>query len=600
MRILQIVHDFLPRHVAGVEVYTDLLSRQLARDHEVAVLYSEVVQDVPDFTLRRGVHGGLRTYEIVNNHRYRRFEETWWNAQIDRCVGRVLDEFRPDVVHIQHLLNLSLGVVREIDRRGIPMLMTLHDHWLECANGGQRFHPELGRCDILDARRCGSCTAHLHGVGLGARGALVRFRTARAQEGREVSLVDLRPDAVESPEASFVYRDRYELHGVLRPTWVAHPPSRLAFGLECGPGARLTVACGLHPSTFGRPGPGVIFRIRVNGELRAERFLDPKRRIEDRDPVILAVDLKVGVSHLELETSVASEAPAEHCTAGWIDPRVDAAVPDRVLGEGLAMRVAHRVGRRAFQFSARRQARRIESRWAAVRRLAERVDLFLAPSAYLAEQFCAFGLPEDKVRISDYGFDTTAFERRTDLPAKLRSFAFLGSLVPHKGVHILLDAFEALPSDARLEIFGSPDYRPAYAAHLRSRARHPGIRFRGGVPPAQVPSVLHSIDALVVPSIWRENSPLTIHEAFLAGVPVVASRLGGSEGLLRRGGGLLYAADDSKELEAALRRLYEEPGLGRELAGSAPKVKTLEEDAGELVARYREILSSRRGHRGIA
>ena len=102
-------------------------------------------------------------------------------------------------------------------------------------------------------------------------------------------------------------------------------------------------------------------------------------------------------------------------------------------------------------------------------------------------------------------------------------------------------------------------------------ARHPGVRFVGGVSPDCVPGFLGEVDALVVPSIWNENSPLTIHEAFLAGVPVVASRMGGSTELLEAGGGLLYNADDPQALRAQLRRLYDEPGLGARAGWPLPR-----------------------------
>ena len=162
MRLLHIVHDFLPRHVAGVEVYTENLTQRLSAEHEVALLYTEVVPDAPNYALRRGRRGKVWTYEVVNNHLVRAFEETYRNPSVDRRVAEVLDEFRPDVVHVQHLIHLSVDAVREIAQRRIPVVMTLHDHWLECANGGQRFHPRLGRCDVLHQTRRAGCNAPLH------------------------------------------------------------------------------------------------------------------------------------------------------------------------------------------------------------------------------------------------------------------------------------------------------------------------------------------------------------------------------------------------------------------------------------------------------
>jgi glycosyltransferase involved in cell wall biosynthesis len=159
---------------------------------------------------------------------------------------------------------------------------------------------------------------------------------------------------------------------------------------------------------------------------------------------------------------------------------------------------------------------------------------------------------------------------------------------------VLLEAFEELPPDARLSVAGSPGYEPAYAEWLQRAARHPGIRFVGAVAPADVPAFLAGADALVVPSIWNENSPLTIHEGFLAGIPVVASRMGGSTELIEAGGGLLYDADRPEALRAALRRLYDEPGLARRLAASAPAVKSMKDHVAELVALYDSVRFARR------
>jgi glycosyltransferase involved in cell wall biosynthesis len=98
------------------------------------------------------------------------------------------------------------------------------------------------------------------------------------------------------------------------------------------------------------------------------------------------------------------------------------------------------------------------------------------------------------------------------------------------------------------------------------------------------------MDLLVVPSLWLENSPLVIHEAFMAGVPVVGSRLGGTADLVCDGAnGLLYEALSAEQLAAALRRVLEEPGLHRSLASAAPPVKTIEDDAREWIERYRRV-----------
>ncbi|RIL07886.1 MAG: hypothetical protein DCC71_01405 [Proteobacteria bacterium] len=584
MRILQIVHDFLPRHVAGVEVYTDHVARALARDHDVALLYTECLPEEPNYSLRRGRHEGVATYEIANNHLYADFEERYRNPAVEALVREVLDEFRPDVVHVQHLIHLSLGVLDELDRRGIPSVMTLHEHWFTCANGGQRFHRDLGRCDVLDARRCAACTAPMHGA---------RALAPGAADAGSLALACAEPDAVETPDARYVYRDRYLLHGAARPTWVAHPPARLAFAVEAGEGAAFRAHVAMHPSTFETDGGAVRFAVHVDGAARAEVRLDPRREPQHRFPRAVEVPLAPGAHRLELCSASDPPDALEFATGGWIDPRVDGG---RLAPRNLRERAARAGARLAERLGRGERARTraaVERRWDAVRAAARGVDLFLLPSRYLLGEMARFGLPRERMIHCDYGFPTDAFARRADLPERARRFAFIGSVMRHKGMHVLLEAFEGLPHDAELLVAGSPAYDPGYAVWLQGSARHPGVRFVGGVPPAAVPGFLAGVDALVVPSIWQENSPLTIHEGFLAGIPVVASRMGGSSELIEAGGGLLYDADDPLALRAALLRLYEEAGLARGLAAAAPPVKSLKEHVAELVELYDRVRFAR-------
>jgi glycosyltransferase involved in cell wall biosynthesis len=584
MRILHVLHDFLPRHIAGVEVYTDQLVRGMAFEHDLALLYAEAAPEAPDHELRRGWHHGVRTYEVINNHLFRRFEETYSQPAIEARMREVLDEFRPDIVHVKHILNLSVGLVAELRRRGIPVIMTLHDHWLACANGGQRFHQELGRCESLDANRCAGCTVHMNGRARTRRGLLHRLSTPPGSTSM-LALTDLRP-RVHTPNPSFVYQDALS-YGAGRQAWVAHPPARLEFQLSGRAGDRLTSEVAMHPDTFESGGGAVRFQVWVDGEMRSEHTLDPKRKPEDRYPRRVEAELGPGRHRVELVTEAEPPERNDYCTAAWVEPRVISAGGPH----GRLERAAHGLARPLSALRDSSQARRIERRWEVMRRLAGAVDLFLAPSRYLAEQLTEFGLPAERVVHCDYGFVTEAFAKR-DLPDQARRFAFLGSLVPHKGAHVLLDAFTDMPHDATLEICGAP-YDPAYANELRRITRHPGVQLRGGLDPEHVPEFLHSVDCLVVPSIWQENSPLTIHEAFMAGVPVVASRMGGHVELLAEGGGLLYEADDASALHVLLRRLCDERGLARSLTASAPPVKSMPDHVAELLSFYGKLLAGR-------
>jgi len=233
----------------------------------------------------------------------------------------------------------------------------------------------------------------------------------------------------------------------------------------------------------------------------------------------------------------------------------------------------------------------IEARLEAARTVFEAIDLFVAPSAALAADFERFGLPANKLEVSDYGFTTLPRLPRTESNGRLR-IGFVGTLVWHKGVHVLLEAARQLPPDRfEVKLFGDVNTFPDYTATLRALAQGLPVQFMGAFDNEQASTVYAEIDVLVVPSLWPENSPLVIHEAFMAGVPVVGARQGGIPALITHDvNGLLYDAFSPAALAAALGTLIDDPErLGR-LAAAAPTIKTIEDDAREWEARYERVL----------
>ncbi len=170
MRILQVIHDFLPHHAAGSELYCYYLSKQLSKRHSIYLMFTEVDHAKPQYYYRRSSYMGLPLYEVTHNHIYRRFEDTYADPKMDRVFSRILDEVRPDVVHLQHLLNHSINYITIARKRCIPVVFTLHDYWLSCPNGGQRIRPDLHVCDPMVLEDCADCIRKFGGAAsLGAR-----------------------------------------------------------------------------------------------------------------------------------------------------------------------------------------------------------------------------------------------------------------------------------------------------------------------------------------------------------------------------------------------------------------------------------------------
>ena len=107
-----------------------------------------------------------------------------------------------------------------------------------------------------------------------------------------------------------------------------------------------------------------------------------------------------------------------------------------------------------------------------------------------------------------------------------------------------------------------------------------------------MPRLLAQADAVVVPSTWYENSPLTVHEAFLAGVPVIASDHGGLRELVRDGhSGLTFRPGSAASLRAAIQKLVRNPNLLELLRNNSPNVLDMADHLDALDATYGELLA---------
>ncbi|MBI1849211.1 MAG: glycosyltransferase family 4 protein [Planctomycetes bacterium] len=465
MRILQVVHLFLPRHRGGVEIYTASLARaQARRGHALRILTTDHLPAEPEWVPRESTWEGIPVTTVVNNKNYTTFDRSYDDPAMARVFETVVDDFRPDVVHLQHLLFLGAGIVDVLARRRIPIVFTLHEYWMLCLRGGQMILPDLRRCDDPPEADCARCVAA--GAGM--------------QSPREIAV-----------------------NRALRRV-------KATTGIDLWPLARA---------------------IRVNTPHVLRRGFAPER------------------------------APAPAAPPPWA---LDA----------------------------------VRARTRRLREIAAKVDLFIAPSPYLRDRFVAWGIPESKIVFSDYGFETERFlhaRRAPRAPGPLRA-GYVGAVIPSKGVHVLVEAWNRVHGDATCEIWGGTAHRPDYAQACRRASRPESLHFRGEFDPARAPEIFASLDVLVVPSVWFENSPLTIREGFLAGLPVVTSDLGGMRDLVvHEQSGLRFAPGDPAALASALQRLVDDRAFLDKLRAGVPRVKTIDENAAELDRVYELLVARRAG-----
>lgn len=230
------------------------------------------------------------------------------------------------------------------------------------------------------------------------------------------------------------------------------------------------------------------------------------------------------------------------------------------------------------------------------------VDLFLAPSRFLRERYVEWGVPPEMIRVEDYGRRAVA-ERPPPAKRKTRNrLAFFGQLSLFKGVNVLLEAMRRLAEEgagARLWIHGAnlelqpQDFVDDFNALLA--ATRGNVSFAGSYEPGDLPKLMETTDWVVVPSIWWENSPLVIQEAFLHGHPVICSDIGGMAEKVRDGvDGLHFRAGDPDSLAETIARAAGTRGLWDELRAGIPGVHGMDDHVERLARTYEELLERKR------
>ena len=215
-----------------------------------------------------------------------------------------------------------------------------------------------------------------------------------------------------------------------------------------------------------------------------------------------------------------------------------------------------------------------------------RVDLVLAPSDFMARSLAQGGLDASKIRVLRNGVDTTAL-RPSD--ADDGFFLFLGRLSYEKGLAVLGDATNLLGPRQRVVVQGDGPMRPSL------EARYPHLQFVGHLDGDQRFDLARRAAAIVVPSIWYENCPMTVLEAMAMAKPVIASSIGGIPELLRNGTeGLLVPPGNAPALASAIEGLAMAPERRRELGRQArDRVEgcfALRHHNERLIALYSELL----------
>jgi len=399
MRVLQVIHGFPPYYMAGSEVYAYNLSKELNNELDVYIFTRVENSFLRNFELFSEEFDNLKTYRVNNITPEYSLERKYLNRNIDIIFRKVLEEIKPDIVHIQHLSHLSTNIVNIVKEYNLPIVFTIHDFWMFCVRG-QLLTRDLQICNGPNFSECVNCLSYLN-----------------TQEGNFYA---------------------YSLH---------------------------------------------------------------------------------------------------------------------------------------------------------MKNILSKIDIFLSPSKTLRNFYIENGIPEEKVLFSPYGFDKSRItfkKKRFEKNSKI-NFGFVGRIIPAKGVHLLIEAFNKINNEnIHLYIFGSLGKDGIY---LKKLAKNKNIHFEGGFDNRDIDKILDKIDVLVVPSIWYENSPLVIQEAFLKGIPVITSNIGGMAELVKDGvNGFLFDVGNVDALVKVIKKIADNPEILNNLRVNPDDVRDIKDDANFIKQLYKRLV----------
>jgi glycosyltransferase involved in cell wall biosynthesis len=238
------------------------------------------------------------------------------------------------------------------------------------------------------------------------------------------------------------------------------------------------------------------------------------------------------------------------------------------------------------------------------RKVVQNIGAFVSPSRTVSDYFKQY-FPQDKnkVQFLDYGFNLQKLSGRKRVKEERFVFGYIGTHIPAKGINYLINAIGQLHESAILRIWGR--YRSDSTSYLKKLSmdvldiKDKEIQWMGEFDGDRiVEQVFDNVDAIVVPSIWLENSPLVIHEAQQVGVPVITADVGGMREYVENGvNGLTFDFRNVKSLTEKMEIFLRQPefakvlGSKRYLYTDSGDIPSVEHHVNRLLELYNKLIS---------
>lgn len=222
----------------------------------------------------------------------------------------------------------------------------------------------------------------------------------------------------------------------------------------------------------------------------------------------------------------------------------------------------------------------------------------IAVSREVKEILSKYGVNQENIVIQHIGSliaSQKIFVSRNMNPKKI-VFGFIGGVTFYKGIHVLVKAYLRLNKiaidNSELLIYGKyqEDYISAIKLENGSQYGFGKIKFFGKYSTDDLKKIYSNIDIMVLPSVCNDTAPQTIFESFAAGIPIIASNIGGFPDFIEHNkNGLLFETGNSEDLKEKMEYILENPDKIKEYREKIPELKTIEKNAQELIEIYTNI-----------
>ncbi len=214
------------------------------------------------------------------------------------------------------------------------------------------------------------------------------------------------------------------------------------------------------------------------------------------------------------------------------------------------------------------------------------IDCIISPSKFISDKY-----KKKNIKIINHGIDVSLFRKIKKTNEPYIRFGFIGGISDIKGYNVLNSAVQKADVKQRvhLSVWGNKDKKEIITLKNSGST----ITFNGYFLRENISDVFNDIDVLIVPSMAQESFGMAVLEAFAAGIPVVASRIGAIPELLEDNKtGLLFEFGNATDLSEKMLSVIENPNLISKFKSNIGKIKTIEDYATEILGVYNQLLEN--------